>query len=164
MKVWVDVFSGDEMVSDSYKHKHVMNDAVLEVKAKYTTKGSTFVQIAADDEGPGDEEGETVINVVDAHELNEMTLTKKDFMAMIKAYLKRVVAHLKENGKEERVPGFQKGATELIKFVVEKFDEVQIFTGKSMDTEASLCFCLTLDGETDPTFYFLVDGCKEQKF
>ena len=46
MKVWIDLFSGDEMVSDSYKHQLIFNDACLEVKAKFVTKGSDHVQIA----------------------------------------------------------------------------------------------------------------------
>ena len=46
MKVWIDVFSGDEMVSDSYKHTLIFNNACLEVKAKYVTKGSDNIQIA----------------------------------------------------------------------------------------------------------------------
>ena len=106
MKVWKDVFSGDEMVSDSYKFALIYNDACLEVQAKFVTKGSDNIKIAADDESDH-EEGETVINVVDAHKLNETTLSKKDCMTMLKAYLKRVVGFLKENGKEDRVKGFQ---------------------------------------------------------
>jgi hypothetical protein len=46
MKVWIDVFSGDEMVSDSYPYQLLYGDAALEVKAKYMTKGSDFVAIA----------------------------------------------------------------------------------------------------------------------
>ena len=46
MKVWIDLFSGDEMVSDSYKSQLLFNDACLEVKAKFVTKGSDKVQIA----------------------------------------------------------------------------------------------------------------------
>ena len=46
MKVWIDVFSGDEMVSDSYKQELCYNDACLKVKAKFITKGSDFVAIA----------------------------------------------------------------------------------------------------------------------
>ena len=46
MIVWTDVFSGDEMVSDSYKYSLIHNDACLEVAAKYITKGSDFVAIA----------------------------------------------------------------------------------------------------------------------
>ena len=46
MKVWKDVFSGDEMVSDSYKMELIHDDACLQVKAKFMTKGSDFVAIA----------------------------------------------------------------------------------------------------------------------
>ena len=46
MKVWIDLFSGDEMVSDSYKYEVTMNDACLEVKAKFITKPSDNVKIA----------------------------------------------------------------------------------------------------------------------
>ena len=164
MKVWIDVISGDEMVSDSYKHKLIMNDAALEVKAKFVTKGNDHVQIAADEEEEDNGEGETVINVVDAHNLQETTLSKKDFMAIIKGYLKKVEAHLKENGKEDRVPGFKAGATELVKFVVGKFDEFQFFCGSSFNTEAGMGFAYTADGEMDPTFLFFNDGMKEEKF
>ena len=72
MKVWKDVFSGDEMVSDSYPHKLIFNDACLEVKAKFVPKGSDFIAIAADDEEEQNADVETVINVVDAHKLSEM--------------------------------------------------------------------------------------------
>ena len=164
MKVWKDVFSGDEMCSDSYKHELIFDGACLEVKAKFVTKGNDNIQIAADEEQEDDGEGETVINIVDAHRLNELTLSKKDAMTMLKAYLKKVVGYLKENGKEDRIPDFKKGATEMIKFVMEKFDEMQIFVGESMDTEASMAFAYTKDGETDPTFLYMVDGYKEEKF
>ena len=85
-------------------------------------------------------------------------------MAMLKGYLKRVVGYLKENGKEDRVAGFKAGATEMIKFVMEKFDEMQIFVGESMDTEAALVFSYTKDGESEPVFLYMVDGTKEEKF
>jgi hypothetical protein len=164
MKVWKDVFSGDEMVSDSYKMEMIFQDACLEVQAKFVTKGNDNVQIACDDEQEDEGEGETVINIVDAHRLNELQLSKKDCMTMLKAYLKKVVGYLKENGKEDRVAGFKGGATEMIKFIMEKFDEMQIFVGESMDTEAGMAFSYTKDGETDPVFLYMVDGCKEEKF
>lgn len=46
MIVWKDIFSGDEMCSDSYKSKLIHQDVCLEVQAKYVTKGSDHVQIA----------------------------------------------------------------------------------------------------------------------
>ena len=164
MKVWKDVFSGDELVSDSYKMTMIHQDACLEVQAKFVTKGNDNIQIASDDVDDGEAEGETVINIVDAHRLSELQLSKKDCMAMLKGYLKRVVGYLKENGKEDRVAGFKAGATEMIKFVMEKFDEMQIFVGESMDTEAALVFSYTKDGESEPVFLYMVDGTKEEKF
>jgi len=121
-----------------------------------------FLNIA-DDEAV-EEEGETVINVVDAHRLNEVTLSKKDFMGMVKALLKRTTEYLKENGKEDRVADFKAGATELTKLVVGKFDEMQIFVGESCDTEASMCFSYTKDGETEPVFLYFADCMKEEKY
>ena len=46
MRVWTDVFSGDEMLSDSYKLAELHDGACLEVKAKYVTKKSDYVAIA----------------------------------------------------------------------------------------------------------------------
>ena len=45
-------------------------------------------------------------------------------MTWAKAYLKAVEEKMKENGKEERVAEFKKGATLLFKFIVGKFDEM----------------------------------------
>ena len=84
-------------------------------------------------------------------------------MSLVKPYLKKVVASLKEQGKEDRVAGFQSGATEMIKFIIAKHDEMQFFTGASYDTEAGLAFAYTMDGEIDPTFLFFHDGMKQRK-
>ena len=100
MKVWSCIFSGDEMISDSYKYEEVFEGVGLEFKGKYITKKSDSIAIGdeeLEDEGPG----ETVLNIVDAHGLNELTLDKKALMGIIKALMKRTVGHMKENGKEE---------------------------------------------------------------
>ena len=49
---------------------------------------------------------EKLIFIVESHKLQELKLSKKDAMNMVKAYLKRVVGYLKEKGKEDRVAGF----------------------------------------------------------
>ena len=46
MIVWIDLLSGDEMISDSYKHAFIFNDACLEVKAKFVSKNDN-IQIAS---------------------------------------------------------------------------------------------------------------------
>lgn len=38
MKVWKDIVSGDEMVSDSYPHTLIYEDACLEVKSRLISK------------------------------------------------------------------------------------------------------------------------------
>jgi len=89
-------------------------------------------------------------------------LDKKEFMNNIKAYLKKLEGHLKENSKEDRVPGFKKGATEMIKFIVGNFDKMSFYAGQSNDKTAGLCFVYTKDGETIPRFMFFNDGCAEK--
>ena len=122
------------MCSDSYKQELLYNDACLECKARYITiGGSEDIGIGArnvigraeqkagfiDDGG-----GKTIINVVHAHNLQKAQLSKRDCMALLEAYLQRVVEHLKEKGKDDRIPEFKKGATEMIKMIMEKFDKM----------------------------------------
>ena len=79
--------------------------------------------------------------------------------------MQKTVKYLKDNGKEDRVKPFQKGATDMVKFVIGKFDEMQIFIGANEEAaEASIAFAYTKDGETDPTFLFFLDSMKEEKF
>jgi hypothetical protein len=167
MKVWIDLISGDEMVSDSYPHTEVYDGAGLEVRAKYTTKGSDFIAIASDDVNEDDgASGETVVDIVDAFGYNELPgFAKKDFMLWCKGYLAKVTAKLTEIGKADRVDGFKKGATEMVKFIVSRYDEMQVFAGKKYEMEAGLCVAYQKNQEdAGPTFLFFLDGMKEEKF
>ena len=40
MKVWMDIISGDEMVSDSYPQSLIFENAALEVKSRLLTKNA----------------------------------------------------------------------------------------------------------------------------
>ena len=40
MKVWMDIISGDEMVSDSYPQSLIFEDAALEVKSRLVSKNA----------------------------------------------------------------------------------------------------------------------------
>lgn len=40
MKVWIDLLSGDEMVSDSYPHSVTFDGACLEVKSRLINKNT----------------------------------------------------------------------------------------------------------------------------
>jgi hypothetical protein len=164
MRVFIDVFSGDEFFSDSYPHEECYEGHVLKVKAKYTTKKNEQIAIASDDVADDDEGGETVIDIVDAFQLQEMTFGKKDLMAYFKAYMKRSVEHLTKKDKGDIIDSFKKQATAFVKDVIAKFDEVQFWCGSKFDTEGSMGFSWTMDGEVDPTFFFLCDLLKQEKY
>lgn len=121
--------------------------------------------IGEDDDEKPDDTAVTVIDIVDSFRLVEINFDKKAFMAYIKGYLKKVKDHLEANGKADRVAGFQKGATELVKFIVSKFDEIQIWSGETNDYEAGFTYCYYKE-QTDagPTFLYFLDGMKEEKY
>ncbi len=96
-----------------------------------------------EDAGTPDDGSVTVIDIVDTHRLKEITLDKKAWTALIRDYLKKLKAKLEEQGKVERAKAFQKGATELVKLILSKFDEIQIFVGDSDSNslEAGMAYC-----------------------
>jgi len=168
MKVFKDIISGDEMCSDSYPHVLLFDDACLEVKARYVKKGNDrfFLTKDEEDEAPDtDDKSPTVVDIVDSFQLNEIQMSKKDFMAYIKGFLTEVTARLTKAGKTERIPIFKKGATEMVKLIIARFDEFQIYTGQSYNMEGALAFSYTKE-QTDegPTFMYFRDCMKEEKF
>jgi len=165
MLVWIDLISGDEMMSDSYRHELCFGDAGLEVKARYTTKGSDQIAIASDDVIEDDGTGETVVDVVEAFKLNEIQLSKKDFMAYVKQFLKAVSEKLESIGKGDRIPDFKKGATEMVKYIIGRFDEFQFYTGPKFSMDGGLAFSYQKEQEDEgPTFLFFHDAMKQEKF
>lgn len=169
MKLFKDMLSGDELTSDSYRcvYPEEFMGACMKQKAEYRQKKGDQVLIASDEEPEDDPDVETVVDIVDSAELQEVTLKKKDVMTWAKAYLKAVGEKMTEQGKEERVADFKKGSTALFKFIIGKFDEMQIFAGRngfSIDPPAALCFAFQENQEdAGPTFLFFADGLEEQR-
>jgi len=170
MKVFKDAFSGDEMFSDSYPHALCFGDAMYRIKSKYVPKDDNIVihEKGAFDADDVDDKAdiEMVNNIIDSFHLQEVQLTKKDFMGYVKGYLKKAVAYLKENGKEDRVKAFQAGATEAVKFIAGQHGEFQFYVGQSFDMEAGIAMAYQEDqtGERGPDFLIFSDCLKEQKF
>lgn len=166
MRVFKDLISGDELISDSYPFTLINEDTTMEVKARYVKKGSDQIQIASDDVIEEDENLETVVDIVDAFKLNELEkFSKTEFMAWVKGYLAKVTAKLTELGKADRIPAFKKGATATVKTIVAQFEEFQFYYGESWNTEGAMCFSYQKSQEDEgPTFLFLVDGLKEEKY
>ncbi len=116
MRVWKDIISGDEMVSDSFAYTELYDGAALEFKARFVTKKENDdCGVAANvdedaEEGAKAEGGNdhtvTVIDIVDALRLQEISLDKKGFMSYVKGYLKAIKEKLEAAGKADRVPVF----------------------------------------------------------
>ena len=140
MRVFKDLISGDEFFSDSFPHEIVYEQAGIKAKAKWVTKGAEAVNIATDEEEE-EVEGETVIDIQDKFQLNEVQgFTKAEFVQWAKAYLPKVKQQLIDNGKEDRVKDFMKGASQMVKFIAGNFGEFQLFVGEKMDYEGAFCF------------------------
>ena len=138
---WKCIFNGNVMFSDGYRMEPIFEGSVMEVKANLITIG-----------------GEIVCNLVEQHQLKKVEKDKKAFMALIKAYLKRMVTHLNDNGKNEEVAAFQAKATEFVKFVVGKFDSFTFYAGQSGDDAGAIAFQYQKEEDDDltPTFLFLL--------
>lgn len=164
MRVFTDMISGDEFFSDSFPHTITMEDACIEAKAKYITKGAETVLLATDEEEE-ETEGVTVVDIQDKFDLQEIQgFSKADFMAWARGYLQKVTAKLQET-KPDRVAGFKKGATQLVKLIAGKWSEMQLFAGQKNDFEGAFCFAYQKEQEDEgPTFLFFKDGLKETKY
>ncbi|CBZ56251.1 Translationally-controlled tumor protein,related [Neospora caninum Liverpool] len=171
MKVFKDVFTGDELCSDSYAQLAPMEDADLsevafEVATKRVVKGAEDYGIADNSEEDGggvDSATETVIDVVDAFRLQETPFSKKEFGTYIKGYMQRVKTHL-EKTQPDRVDKFMSGGQALVKKILGQFDDFQFFLGESADCEAGVVFAYYKDGEEAPRLIYIRDGLKEEKY
>jgi len=169
MKIYKDVFTGDELASDAYPCTVVL-DAAYEFQGKFITKtlGADF-DIGANDSAEVanekyDAETVRVINIVDAHRLTPTTFDKKSYLAYIKSYMKKLKTHL-EQTNPGRVEAFQKAAQEFVKKVIADFSNYDFYMGETMDLDKGQVVLLFYkeDGTT-PYFYVWKDGVSEEKY
>jgi hypothetical protein len=169
MKIYKDILSGDEVLSDIYPMKEV-DDVVYEVEGKRitVTENQDFDIGANPSTEGGEEEGTlgpetiSVINVVHAHRLVETSFDKKSYMAYIKTYMKKILDHLKQKNPS-RVETFQKNVQPFVKKILERFNDFQFYTGPTMDPEALVVLMFYKEDGITPAFYFFKDGLEEEK-
>lgn len=153
MKIFSDIFSGDELLSDAYDVKEV-DGVIFEADCQnIQVRSGADVDIGANPSAEGMEEEaedgvETVNNVVYSFRLQQTAFDKKSFLTYIKGYMKAVKAKLAETDPEQ-VEVFEKGATTYVKKVVGSFKDWEFFTGESMDPDAMIVLMnYREDGET----------------
>merc|ERR1712209_318097 len=98
MKIYKDVFSGDELFSDTYPIK-VVDDCLYVVTGKHITRTEGDIQLeganASAEGADGDEGGESTsvsgVDIILNHRLTETGFgSKKDYMVYLKDYMKKV--------------------------------------------------------------------------
>ncbi|XP_032675804.1 translationally-controlled tumor protein homolog [Odontomachus brunneus] len=172
MKIYKDIFTGDEMFSDAYKIK-LVDDVLYEVYGKLVTRKSGEVDIAgfnpsAEEASEGtDEVVESGVDVVLNHRLQESFAfgDKKSYTLYLKDYMKKLVAKLEEKSPDE-VEVFKTNMNKVMKDILGRFKELQFFTGTSSDIDGivGLMEYRDIDGDSVPVLMFFKHGLEEEKF
>ena len=162
MKVYKDIFSGDELLSDAFEVKTV-DDIVYEVETKMVTVGNDGANIPGEEGEVDDPTDVKVLNIVGAHRLVETNFDKKQFMIYIKGYMKRISDNLEANNPA-RKPIFMAAAANYVKGVLANFSEYGFYTGETMDPEAAVALTIYRGEAATPNFIFFKDGLVEEKY
>merc|ERR1712228_1156901 len=133
MKIYEDVFSGDEMFSDTYPIK-LVHECLWEVTGKHISRTQDDIQLA------GSNASASGVDVILNHRLVETGFgSKKDYTTYLKDYMKKVVKHLEEDDDtKDQVDGFKKNIQTVMKELLGKFKDLQFYTGESMDPSAMI--------------------------
>ena len=167
--------TGDEMISDAYKLRPVMNEGeevpgLMECDSLQVTKSGVTVDVgcgnafgdAAADEAPDDGE-EKVNNVIDetfGFNYQECPMGKKDFRDYLKAYCGATRQLLKDDPKIEgpQVKKFANGAQDMCKFLLSKADDFQFYMSPSFNPDGLMAMAYYPEGAANPTFIYITEG------
>merc|ERR1712226_1101318 len=159
MKIWKDIFSGDEMFSDTYRMSLVQG-VVWEVIGKWETRTSDDVQLeganaSAEEAAEGTESSSTTgIDIVLNHRLTETSFAAK----------------LEEQGKGDQIDEFKKNIQPYVTELMKSFKDLMFFVGESMDPDAMIVIAIEKEvdvgGEKQerPVMMFFKHGLEEEKF
>ena len=179
MKIYKDIISGDEVLSDSYEINTV-DDVLYEVKTKMILKNTDDkIDIGAnpstekaedeeEEEGAGGAPGpgtkEMVNNVIDAHQLyGPVPMSKSEFVTWVKGYSKAVLEKLKAN-ESPRLDAFKKGMSTVVPKLAGKWSDFTVYEGASMNFDAGLILMFYKEeDQTNPCLYYFRDGLEEEK-
>jgi len=172
MRIYKDIFTGDEMFSDTYKIK-LVDDVLYEVYGKLITRKQGDVQIegfnpSAEEASEGtDEAVESGVDIVLNHRLSETYAfgDKKSFTAYLKEYMKKLVQRLEEKSPDE-VSVFKNNTNKVMKDILGRFKDLQFYTGESMDIDGMVAMLeyRDMDGDSIPVLMCFKHGLEEEKF
>ncbi|CCE90806.1 Tma19p TDEL_0B06770 [Torulaspora delbrueckii] len=166
MKIYKDIFSNDELLSDAYDLKEV-DGVIYEADCAMVKVGGDNIDIganpSAEDGGDDVEDGSEVVNnVVHSFRLQQTAFDKKSFLGYIKGYMKAVKAKLQESNPDA-IPTFEKGAQAYVKKVIGSFKDWEFFTGESMDPDAMVIMLNYREDGVTPFVAIWKHGVDEEK-
>ncbi|XP_055316533.1 translationally-controlled tumor protein homolog [Sitodiplosis mosellana] len=171
MRIYKDIFTGDEIFADTYKMK-LVDEVIYEVYGKLVTRSDGDIVLAGSnpsaeeaDEGT-DANVETGVDVVLNHRLQECFAfgDKKSYTAYLKDYMKKLIAELEKRAPDQ-VEVFKTNINKQMKEILGRFKDLQFFTGESMDVDGMVGICeyRDIDGVSTPVFMFFKHGLDEEK-
>uniref|UniRef100_A0A1B6GRH6 Translationally-controlled tumor protein homolog n=1 Tax=Cuerna arida TaxID=1464854 RepID=A0A1B6GRH6_9HEMI len=171
MRLFKDLFTGDEMFSDTYKMR-LVDDVMYEVYGRYVQRKQGEIEIAgfnpSEEEASEATEGvvESGVDIVLNHRLVESFVfgDKKSYTAYLKDYMKKLVAKLEET-QPDQVEVFKTNMNKVMKDILGRFKELQFFTGESMETDGMIALMeyRDIDNASVPVMMFFKHGLIEEK-
>ena len=172
MRIYKDIYTGDEMFSDTYKIK-LVDEVMYEVYGKLIQRKQGDIAIdgfnpSAEEADEGTEDNvESGVDIVLNHRLAETYAfgDKKSYTSYLKDYMKKLVATLEEKSPDQ-VDIFKTNMNKVMKDILGRFKELQFFTGESMEIEGmvGLMEYRDIDGQSVPVMMFFKHGLDEEKF
>ncbi|XP_078005134.1 translationally-controlled tumor protein homolog [Phascolarctos cinereus] len=171
MIIYRDFISHDEMFSDIYKIREIVNGLCLEVEEKMVSRTEGTIDDSliggnAFAEGP---EGEgtdatviTGVEIVINHHLQETSFTKESCKKYIKDYMKSIKGRLEEH-KPERVEPFMMAAAEQNKHILANFKNYQFFIGENMNPDGMVALLNFREDGVTPYTIFFKNGLEMEK-
>jgi len=171
MKIYKDILTGDEIFSDTYKMK-LVDEVMYEVYGKHETRKAGEVVLAGsnpsaegEDADGGAEEGtESGVDIVLNHRLVETSFNKKTYLVYLKDYMKKITDKLQES-KPDQVDLFKTNINKVMKDVLGRFNDLQFFTGESMDCDGMVALMeyREIEGQSVPVLMAFKHGLEEEK-
>ncbi|KAL0225642.1 hypothetical protein P9112_012966 [Eukaryota sp. TZLM1-RC] len=164
MRVFKDLFTGDELFSDAYRFS-VLDDIIYEVIGNYVSINEDNEIVPSD----SDEAVGTALNIVVDQGLESTVFDKKSFGIYLKMIFKKIKEHLEKNDPD-RVQDFMKAAAPFAKKALGLFKDLEFYTGSSMNPEGVVVMIYHKDIETAngleerPCAWVLKDAVKEEKY
>jgi len=172
MRIYKDIFTGDEIFSDTYKIK-LIDDVLYEVTGKLVQRKEGDIQLAgsnpsAEEADEGTEEGVVSgVDIVLNHRLVECYAfgDKKGYLAYLKDYMKKLTEKLQETAPDQ-VDVFKTNINKVMKDLLGRFKDLQFFTGESMDIDGIVAMMeyRDIDGVSTPVLIVFKHGLEEEKF